>query len=489
MVKKFLFSLLLAICPIMASAQTTMLNGDLNHDGKMTMADLTRLIDIILGKEPAEILTGNISILEVPYVTFKADGSQTLKMTKNIPSMQYSLKGGAWKTLGTNTIEFGGSKGDIRLRAISPTGTATSKDSYSTFVFGTEEPVACSGDIRTLVDFTNYINADCSQARFCNLFKNCTALTSAPELPMTELVDYCYYCMFYGCTSLTKGPDLPALKLVEYCYYNLFRGCTSLMRVKMLATDVSAPNSHGSWLGSVAQGGVIVKNPAATWNWDGMISTGWLMEQDGYFNNGHAYVDLGLTSGTKWATVNVNGMKQTDKGGHYAWGEFTKKTIYSWDNYKYCKGTGKTITKYGVDDTYGVVDNLTKLEASDDVATIAYGTKWHMPDRNQFEELLTECDYKIVTISGTKCFKFTSRKNYNYIVLPCAGRYEDGNADIVSDNVSGFYWSRDLYTTPGKVYSFAHYMRITSDVINDGAEPMLVRDRCYGMSVRPVMDK
>ena len=61
-----------------------------------------------------------------------------------------------------------------------------------------------------------------------NMFRNCTSLTNAPELPATTLTDSCYRCMFFGCTSLSIAPELPATTLKESCYKNMFYGCTSL---------------------------------------------------------------------------------------------------------------------------------------------------------------------------------------------------------------------------------------------------------------------
>ena len=43
--------------------------------------------------------------------------------------------------------------------------------------------------------------------------------------------------------------------------------------------------------------------------------------------NGHAYVDLGLPSGTLWATMNVGANSETDTGLYFAWGETTGYNI------------------------------------------------------------------------------------------------------------------------------------------------------------------
>lgn len=75
---------------------------------------------------------------------------------------------------------------------------------------------------------------------YTSMFKNCTNLTSAPELHATTLELGCYQNMFIGCTSLTTVPSLPATTLEEYCYYNMFNGCTSLTTAPSLPASTMA---------------------------------------------------------------------------------------------------------------------------------------------------------------------------------------------------------------------------------------------------------
>ena len=168
-----------------------------------------------------------------PYITFTAKGAQTFKMTTQngyeISGLEYSVNNGDWAIVKADTeVPFGGAKGDLRLRGINPNGTATARNAYSTITFTANVNVACTGDIRTLLDWRVYNIVDIQNARFCYLFKNCSVLTSAPELPATKLADYCYYGMFYGCTKLTSAPVLPATTLAYYCYDDMFDGCISL---------------------------------------------------------------------------------------------------------------------------------------------------------------------------------------------------------------------------------------------------------------------
>ena len=170
----------------------------------------------------------------IPYVTFKAEEAQTFKMTTTgsyeIKGLEYSVNNGEWKTVVANTeVPFGGANGDLRLRGTNHNGTAKDQSYYSTIKFTDKTVnVACTGDIRTLLDWKNYNIVKTDNARFCSLFETCSVLTSAPELPATKLADCCYYYMFYKCTNLTSAPVLPATTLAQECYSNMFTECTNL---------------------------------------------------------------------------------------------------------------------------------------------------------------------------------------------------------------------------------------------------------------------
>lgn len=161
---------------------------------------------------------------EYPYVTFTAASSQMFKISKTL-TLECSVGGSAWQSVGADTeVEFGGSKGSLRLRGKNEKGTY-----YSTISFTDNDVlVRCKGDIRTLIDWEYYSKVDTKNACFSKLFYGCSVLTSAPALPATELADYCYKSMFNGCTSLKNAPDLPAKKVPREAYSYMFNGCTSL---------------------------------------------------------------------------------------------------------------------------------------------------------------------------------------------------------------------------------------------------------------------
>lgn len=185
--------------------------------------------------------TGNLT--PIPYVTFKAKAEQKFKMTTkdySISGLEYSVNGCDWKDVEADTeVPFGGENGTLRLRGTNINGTATGVSQYSTIKFTVANVnVACTGDIRTLLDWKKYTTVDTQNAKFCYLFKDCVALTSAPALPATNLAEKCYASMFKGCTNLETAPALPATYLAGYCYYYMFAGC------KKLNTAPELPATH-----------------------------------------------------------------------------------------------------------------------------------------------------------------------------------------------------------------------------------------------------
>ena len=147
----------------------------------------------------------------------------------------------------------------------------------------------------------------------------------------------------------------------------------------------------------------------------------------------HAYVDLGLPSGTLWATMNVGANSETDYGLYFAWGDTqgyadasTKE--FSWSDYKFNpSGDGSTFTKYNT------TDGLTVLDIEDDAARANWGGDWHMPTDEQCEELFNTTyitnewvtDYNNSGING--CL-FTSVSNGNTLFIPAAGWCYNGNS-------------------------------------------------------------
>jgi predicted nucleic acid-binding Zn-ribbon protein len=257
-----------------------------------------------------------------PYLTFSAASTQGFKMTLATADVnddnlkdcfEYSIDNGKnWTKVikGMDYVTFGDGK-DLLLRGKSRYGTEM-QNPASTYVGGSlysniafsdgKVAVACSGDIRTLIDWENYSTASTADASFgflfcdpesrtdlfgygsghavlssapelpsTNLAPSCYAsmfrdnvyLASAPVLPATTLAPYCYADMFRGCTALETAPDLPAETLATFCYVEMFKGCTNLKEVTVNA-KATTDNAFLYWLEGVAASGKIHKRSELT---------------------------------------------------------------------------------------------------------------------------------------------------------------------------------------------------------------------------------
>lgn len=161
----------------------------------------------------------------------------------------------------------------------------------------------------------------------------------------------------------------------------------------------------------------------------------------------HEYVDLGLPSGTLWATCNIGAENPWDYGEYFAWGETTTKLDYDWSTYTYVSGNDKP-TKYCNDASFGYngfVDNLTVLQPSDDVVSELWGSEWCMPTSEQWDELHNKCAWKWITRNGKKGCEVKG-PNGNTIFLPAAGKRDAWCTTPCHIGEIGYYWSSSLCT-------------------------------------------
>lgn len=225
----------------------------------------------------------------------------------------------------------------------------------------------------------------------------------------------------------------------------------------------------------------------------------------------HEYVDLGLPSGTLWATCNVGTNNEWENGNHYSWGETSTKRTYK-SNCKYYirKGLFIYLKKYCNDDGEGYKgysDNYTILEKADDAAYVNWGSNWCMPTLTQYEELCSNCYWvwtdtidnqghkyigymvykalntedKGVKIYVGKTADAAYTENVDHIFFPAAG------LDFESSEVgySGFYWSSSLDIDNPKC---AKVLFIDSGYMS-GSAYTTSSGRSHGHSVRPVRSK
>ena len=173
-----------------------------------------------------------------------------------------------------------------------------------------------------------------------------------------------------------------------------------------------------------------VTKQALPWS---VISSGDVVHGDGKDKHYHHYVDLGLPSGTLWATKNLGADTLYAYGDYFSWGETETKEAYTKSNYIYHSNDngGYQYNQFG---------DIAGTEY--DAATAIWGSEWRMPTYAQMEELYKNCTFEpMKTSHGTNGYKVTSKKNANYIFLPAAG-YRDGEyGDHQSGNYIGHYWT------------------------------------------------
>lgn len=190
-------------------------------------------------------------------------------------------------------------------------------------------------------------------------------------------------------------------------------------------------------------------------------------------------VDMGLS--VKWATCNIGADTPAALGDYYAWGEIVSKNDYSWSTYSLCRGEnpGRYFTKYCTIEEQGVLDNLTVLNAVDDVASCKLGKNWRMPTIEEWAELMAKenCIWAWTTQENTNGYLVTSKRTGNSIFLPATGRRL--GVDVYSVNGAGNYWSSSL----GGATSIAKDIFFFSDYKSDDSS-----ERRFGLSVRPVCD-
>ena len=204
----------------------------------------------------------------------------------------------------------------------------------------------------------------------------------------------------------------------------------------------------------------------------------------------HPCVDLGLPSGTLWATCNIGAESPEEYGDYFAWGEIKPKSEYSENTYKYYDTTYEVYTKYCTNMQIGTIDNKTELESEDDAATVNWGIDWQMPSIEQLKELINDeyTTQSCTKLKGVDGLMIISRINGNRIFLPVPGYY-NGTEHLFSGS-NGYYLSRSLNTSENRDAKNLLVFKSYGALLEDGSNNYdIIHFRSYGQSVRPVRVK
>lgn len=176
----------------------------------------------------------------------------------------------------------------------------------------------------------------------------------------------------------------------------------------------------------------------------------------GYIHN-HQYIDLGLPSGTLWATQNIGAISPSDSGNYYAYGETTTKEVYK--NIK--------------------AEKLGQISGNSffDAAARNWDYPWRMPTLEHYQELIDYCKWNVTLMNGRHGYKIVG-PNGNSIFLPAVG-YKEYNS-VMNDNCGGYYWIAEA-DKPG--IAAAHYL-----FFGKGGIVIFDHPRGRGCTIRPIIN-
>lgn len=163
----------------------------------------------------------------------------------------------------------------------------------------------------------------------------------------------------------------------------------------------------------------------------------------------HEYVDLGLPSGTKWATHNLDVSrpnKETasveDYGSYCNWADPTGENVYKDEN------------------TLPSANPPVSICNSDyDIAHVQWGKEWSLPTKEMQYELRTKCTWEYVEINGVKCGKAIG-PNGNYIILPLGGCWLGHNTEVTDAGKFGDYWTGECDKSDRDNNYYVYYLEV-----------------------------
>jgi len=196
----------------------------------------------------------------------------------------------------------------------------------------------------------------------------------------------------------------------------------------------------------------------------------------------HLFVDLGLPSGTMWATCNVGAENPEDAGYYISWAETAPKApgvTYSYATNRYYNSG--SFNKYYAGDTYRFLRGID----GDDAATTNWGTDWHTPSADEYRELMNNsyCDWTASTINGKNGYiiksivtGYTNRS----IFLPNTGIMKNEGTDL--GTYGGSYWTRDVNSSE---YNYIHAYFL---MMLNGGKVINTIGRHNGLLIRAVIN-
>ncbi|MCR5130095.1 MAG: hypothetical protein K6C10_01365 [Prevotella sp.] len=436
--KKLILSLLLLLSAA-GSANAQLLKGDMNDDNQVSIADVTYLVNVILGKTPTETISVTTSPFEVDN----------------------SLLVGTWYTADGSSFVFN-EDGTTNYQGIS-NGTYAYYPAQGRVLVkdASGNPLYLLPIIEATSEY--FLTMNYATGEFTYYYSTMPVYITSISVPLSRYYFYLGEQKVITASIVPEDADNPWVSAT--CSDN------SVVSVQELGNNQFKLTANQT-------GTAIVTLKAQ--DDSGVTTTFEVLVRE------HDYVDLGLPSGTLWATQNIGADEIYEYGLYFAWGETVGHTsdvsdgyIFNFANYKYCEGSSITsLTKYCLVSSYGYngfVDNLTELELSDDAAYVNWGSNWCMPTQAQMVELLNSeyCTLDWTDVGSEYGLLITSKSNGYQIFLPAAGVR---TSSLNYDGENGYYWSKTLESS-GKAYKM--YTSNGGGLINGSY-------RDLGCTIRPV---
>ena len=503
-------NLLLCLSLLFATTMNaqTILKGDMNDDKDVNIADVTSLVDVVLGKAPKETISvGSPYMVDNSYVVgtwYAPDGTSfTLNEdgTTDYPNaatykfrpyqgslMMFTASGAPIKTFVLNEVEstyllaidyatgaytYYTNSGSLATGITLSQTSLTMNSGTTAQLTATLSPEGAFGSVTWTSSDESVATVDANGVVTAVAGGNCTITATAGGSLKTAT---CAVSVIQMVTSITLSQTTAILELdgfVRLTATVLPENAANKNVVWSSSNENIAPVRNGR-VDAYGYGNATITCEAA--DGSGVIATCKVCIVDP-----STYVDLGLPSGTLWATCNIGANSPEEYGDYFAWGETTgskvgdNPTNIGWSQYFDTNDNGNTFKKYNNN------GGLTELELAEDAAYVNWGPAWCIPSKEQYVELINSSytTTEWTTQNGVNGYKITSKmEGYtdNSIFLPASGNV---SYSLLHDLGSeGYYWSRTLNSGRSDL---ALYLRFLSNGMNTYAI-----DRHKGQSIRPV---
>ncbi len=509
--KKTLISLLLLFAATAVSAQDIW-KGDMNSDNEVNIADVTSLVNVVLGKAPKEKISASVDPYKVDNASvvgtwyapdgtsfeFKEDGTTNFpggttyefmpmqgrllvfdamkNPVKVLPLLKVQSEYLLAVDYATSVFTYYTNSGSLATGITINPSTLEMNSGTTAQLMATLTPEGSFGSVTWTSSNESVATVDGNGVVTAVGGGTCTITATAGGSLKTAT---CSVTVKQLVTSIVLSQTTAMLELDGY--------------VRLTATVLpdNAANKNVVWSSSNEDVAPVRAGRVDAYDYGTAIITCEAADGSGVkatcvvcIVDPSTYVDLGLPSGTLWATCNIGATNPEDYGDYFAWGETEGyndgKTNFGVSTYKWFEGPYKT-TKYCTESSWGYngfTDDKTELDLEDDAAYVNWGPAWRMPSEEQFQELINSSytTTEWTTQNGVNGRKITSKTNGNSIFLPAAG-YR-GSSSLNNAGSGGGYWSRTLYS--GVPHTAKNLSFDSSGIYAD------YYYRYYGRSVRPV---